>query len=358
MPVSGVIMRSLQAGDIKLTLGNPKTVSTYQQRKHFGFMFGYTDGVMGSVPNGKNFLYFGSAKTGPCTSQLAGLTPLTQGAYKLVPAQGNPLRIASAECRALLKPSGQNPGENLVHCTTPITFSGPYDRDYLGGGPVMRISDGRQKGILMIYHAEYQYGEQREGKANLFFGTLGMAISRDNGKTFHKLGQIIQPYPSRPEWINTHCEISLSVANGPLILGDKKAQPIDPSKADPETSYIYVFYIDWQSDECGGQQCLAVARANLADVMRAAFQQKQDAVPHLFKKYHKGAFEEPAATGVPNNSERSGLFTPVLKENFSPSIIYDPMTHQAILATQAGPNGIEFRASNSLLIGRKNRFIS
>src|SRR5215467_10257153 len=274
MPLAkSVISYSPHAGDIKLTLGNPKTVSTYQQRKRFGFMFGYTDGVMGSVPNGKNFLYFGSAKTGPCTSQLAGLTPLTQGVYKLVPAPGNPLSIAQAECRALLKPSGQNPGENITPCTTPVTgpFAGPYDRDYLGGGPVMRIRDGQQEGILIIYHSEFQYGEPRHGKANLFFGTLGMAISIDDGKTFEKLGQIIQPYPSRQEWINTHCETALSVGNGPFILGDKDAQPIDPSNADPETSYIYVFYIDWQPDECDGQQCLAVARANLAEVMRAAF---------------------------------------------------------------------------------------
>jgi len=349
-PARSVISYSPHAGDIKLSLGNPKIVSTYQQRKRFGFMFGYTDGVMGSVPNGKNFLYFGSAKTGPCTSQLAGLTPLTQGVYKLVPAPGNPLRIAQAECRALLKPSGQNPGVNITPCTTPVTgpFAGPYDRDYLGGGPVMRISDGQQEGILIIYHSEFQYGEPREGKANLFFGTLGMAISSDNGKTFQKLGQIIQPHPSRQEWINTHCETVLSVGNGPFILGDKDAQPIDPSNADPETSYIYVFYIDWQSDDCGGQQCLAVARANLAEVMRAAFHHDQKAVPHLFKKYYKGKFAEAAATGRPDNSLPSGLYTHVLKQNFSPSIIYDSMTLQAILATQAGPNGIELRASNRL----------
>lgn len=350
MPAASVISHSPQARDIKLTLGNPKTVSTYQQRKRFGFLFGYTDGVMGSVINGKNFLYFGSAKTGPCTSQLAGLTPLTQGVYKLVPEPGNPLSIVQAECRALLKPSGQNPGINITPCTTPITgpFAGPYDRDYLGGGPVMRISDGQQEGILIIYHSEFQYGEPRKGKANLFFGTLGMAISSDDGKTFQKLGQIIQPRPGRQEWIKTHCETALSVGNGPLILGDKDAQPIDPNNADPETSYIYVFYIDWQSDECDGQQCLAVARAKLAEVMQAAFHHDREAIPHLFKKYYKGKFQEAAATGEPNNSVPSGLYAHVLKQNFSPSIIYDPTTHQAILATQAGANGIEFRASSNL----------
>jgi hypothetical protein len=82
--------------------------------------------------------------------------------------------------------------------------------------------------------------------------------------------------------------------------------------------------------------------------MRAAFDHNHAAIPHLFKKYYNGKFEEAAATGDPNNSLPSGSYTPVLKQNFSPSILYDPTTRQAILATQAGPNGIEFRASSNL----------
>lgn len=351
--LSSVLSNSPHAGDIKINVGYPNRVSTYEQRKQFGFVFGYTDGVMGSVVNGNNFLYFGSAQTGhtgPCASQVAGVTPDTQGVYKLVPASGNPLTIARADCRALLKTSGQTPGKGLTPCPTPVTglFVGPYDRDYLGGGPVMRVSDGEHEGILIIYHAEYQYGQAPKGKANLFFGTLGMAISSDNGNSFQKLGQIIQPYPSRQEWISRYCDKALSVGDGPFILGDEERRPIDPSHADPKTSYIYVFYIDWQADECGGQQCLAVARANLAEVMRAAFKGDQEAMPHLFKKYHNGKFEPPAATGEPNNSEHSGSYSPVLEGNFSPSIIYDPTTGQAILATQAGLKGIELRASNCL----------
>src|SRR5215831_19930685 len=149
----------LQTGDIKLLLGSPQVVSTYQERQNFGFQFGYTDGVMGSVADESNYLYFGSAKsaTEHCNAQAD--SPQTQGVYRLTPEAVNPLRIAKARCRALLRPSGTHPG---VH---PQGIMGPFDRDYLGGGPVMRISDGKRSGILITYHAEFQYGQPRKDKA-------------------------------------------------------------------------------------------------------------------------------------------------------------------------------------------------
>jgi hypothetical protein len=348
--ISHAISATAQAADIKLVLGAPQVVSTYEQRQKFGFQFGYTDGVMGSVADQESYLYFGSAKSDSdyCNSQ--GDTPQTQGVYRLAPDAEDPLRIHKVKCRALLRPSGIHPG---VH---PHGIMGPFDRDYLGGGPVMRVSDGQHSGILIVYHAEFQYGQPRSGKANLFFGTLGMAVSTDNGKTFQKLGQIIQPHPSRPEWIKEFSGTALSVGDGPFILGDDGAHPIDPldpRNPDPERTYIYVFYIDYQAEQaegngpqCSRKQCLAVARAKLSEVMKAAF--RHHIAGNLFKKYHNGEFKEPAATLDPQNFRRSGAYTPVLSQNFSPSIIYDPATRQAILATQAGPDGIEFRASSTL----------
>ncbi len=336
----------------RLSIGAAHTVSTYAERQRLGFQFGYVDGVMGSVPDEDNYLYFGSAKSADLSCQMVGNTPQTQGVYTLVPAPGNPLQIASARCTALLRPSAHKPG---VITPSPI---GPYDRDYLGGGPVMRISDGRLQGILIIYHAEFQFAKpQRQGGANLFFGTLGMAISTDNGKTFEKLGQIIQPHPSRPEWISKSRKTSLSVGDGPFVFGDDSGRPVDPRNPDPEKTFIYVYYIDYESDQCGGQQCLAVARAPLADVIAAAFNHAdKKPVFNLFQKYYKGTFKEPAATGNPNNAEPSGLYSPVLKSGYSPSIIYDPDTGLAILATQAEKQGrvgpttrIEFRVSSDLV---------
>src|SRR6267142_2070291 len=119
------------APGIQLSLGAPQVVSTYKQLQQFGFEFGYADGVMGAVADDDNYLYFGSAKSAFFSCSLGGSTPRTQGVYKLVPQAGNPLHIASARCRALLQPSGPHAGVN------PQGSVGPYDRDYLGGGPVI-----------------------------------------------------------------------------------------------------------------------------------------------------------------------------------------------------------------------------
>lgn len=222
----------------------------------------------------------------------------------------------------------------------------------LGGGPAMRISDGTHTGILLTYHSEFQYSRNTNGGANIFFGTLGMAISTDDGKTFRKLGQIIQSHPSRPYWIEKFLGKALSVGNGPFILGDAQGVPVSPHNPDPENTYLYIYYIDYDSTgaECNLEQCLGVARAKLADVMRVAFSDDKPAVAHLFKKYYQNKFEEPAATGNANNAIPSGHYSPILKGAFSPSIIYDPVTGLAILATQPGKNGtIEFRVSANLL---------
>ena len=339
-----------------LSLGACQVVSTCEQRYQFGFQFGYVDGVMGAVAlDGSTataqsgYLYLGSAKSasrpGPCKG-----TPNTQGVYTLVPPVDRPAHISSADCNALLSPVNSHGNRN------PQGVTGPYDRDYLGGGPAMKIKDGDTNLILLIYHAEFQYGSPRPGLANLFFGTLGMAVSKDDGKTFRKLGQIIQPHSSRKSWKKNSPNKALSVGNGPFVLGDEHGQPVSPRNPDPEQTYMYVYYIDQEPNVCNGQQCLAVARARLADILKAVDDPNGAAVPYLFRKYYKGPlekeghFDEPAATTDPNNNIPSGRYTPVLDKAFSPSIIYDPISRRALLAYQV-PNQhtIAFRLSSNLV---------
>ena len=323
-----------------VSLGACQVVSTCEQRYQLGFQFGYVDGVMGAVDG----LYFGSAKSAAGNAGACQGTPDTQGVYRLTPSADHPAHISAADCHALLSPVNSHGNQN------PQGFTGPYDRDYLGGGPSIKIKDGQTEIILLIYHAEFQYGSPRKGLANLFFGTLGLAVSKDGGQTFQKLGQIIQPHSSRRRWINTSQGKALSVGNGPFILGDERYQPVSSRDPDPDRTYIYVYYIDQQQGVCGSQQCLAVARARLRDVLKAVNDPDMSAVPYLFRKYYKGAFDEPAATADPNNNIPSGRYTAVLDKAFSPSIIYEPVSHRALLAYQV-PNEhtIAFRLSSSLV---------
>lgn len=329
------------SADSHFSLSACRVVSCYQERYNLGFQFGYVDGVMGAVKEWRGYLYFGSAKSNSTTCKG---TPNTQGVYRLVPDANEPTKIRTADCNALLMPLNQH--GNL----TPRGITGPYDSDYLGGGPAMEISDGSNRMILLTYHAEFQYGKPRADKSNLFFGTLGLAVSTDGGHSFQKLGQIIQPRSSRKMWIRHFPNKSLSVGNGPFILGDEKYHPVSPENPDPEKTFIYVFYIDQAPHVCDGEQCLAVARARLADVIKAVNGPNTSAVPYLFRKYYQGKFDEPAATTDPNNNIPSGRYSPVLSGAFSPSIIYEPTTQRALLAYQI-PNDhtIAFRASSNLV---------
>jgi hypothetical protein len=324
-----------------IAIGDKITVATYAERSSLGFRFGFVDGVMGGIRTSNGYVFFGSAETnGNCPG-----TPNTQGVYRLVPSPTNPTATFTSSCPALLTttpgPPKNNPG-NI----------GPFDRDYAGGGPVMRVTsaDGQREGILLVYHAEYQWGESGQcGSAPCFFGTLGLAFSTDGGNTFEKLGQIVQPYPSRDEWIAQNPDQSLAIGDGPFVLGDAAGTAVNPSAAQPSQTYIYLYYID-QDDgsSCGQRECLAVARARESDVIDAAFARDTDAVHGLFEKYYKGSFSEPAATGHLENGTRSGHFTPVLNAGFSPSALYDQAIDEVILATQAG-NDIALRASANLI---------
>src|ERR1700754_660328 len=169
-----------------IQLGKAHLVATYAKRSSQGFEFGYVDGVMGGVKGPNGYQFYGSAKSAFFSCSLGGNTPRTQGVYALSASAADPVHTFSAKCRALLQPSGKNPG--MLPAKGPIVITGPYDRDYLGGGPAMRISDSTHSGILLIYHSEFQYNRNPiPGGANMFFGTLGMAVSTDNGKTFRKL---------------------------------------------------------------------------------------------------------------------------------------------------------------------------
>jgi hypothetical protein len=333
-------------------------VANYSTRTSQGFKFGYADGVLGAVRSGSQYLLFGSAMSNAttCTSGTNKLaaTPQTQGIYTLLSSGSDPTQIGTARCAALLSPETT---------ASDGTDNGPFDRDYLGGGPVMRITsaDGTRTGILTIFHSEYQWGPPC-ANAPCFYGTLGMGLSTDDGNSMTRLGQIIQPNPSRADWIALATPQSLSINDGPFVIGDADANAVDPRSADPTQSYLYVFYPDYTIDVNGNTHAgLAVARALFSDVIADAFAGDSAAFPTLFHKYYnpngtlaaRDAFtERGVSTDVVNNNQASGRFTPVLNKAFSPTALYDAAAGQALLATTTTEGSvriIELRASGNLV---------
>jgi hypothetical protein len=333
-----------------VSLGTGRAVATFPEREALGFRFGFVDGVMGAVSMGDaGYVFFGSGRTefpeaGTCSGD--GSTPNTQGAYRFGVATD--AITDNFGCRALIANGDVVPDGGT---------QGPFDRDYVGGGPVLLVTSGGQRALVMTYHAEFHWGPTCSG-APCFYGTLGMAASVDDGATFTKLGEIVQPAISRADWISTHAEASLSIGAGPFVLGDATGRPVDPATADPASAYVYVFFDDYDATNtapCSDQQCVGVARALLQDIADAAFGvATAKPATQLFFKYHTGGeastFTEPGASGSVDDSLAGGSYTAVLSDAFELSTLYDRTLQEVILAYRA-PNSddIFFRTSGDLL---------
>src|SRR5262245_7428516 len=274
------------ASNVTITTGPGVVVLPLGARDTLGFKFGPVDGVMGGVKEGPNeYRFFGSGES-LNTSACPG-TPGVQGAFAFTSNLSASPPTFTSDCEALLQPSGPLVETGIV---------GPYDRNYLGGGPAMRVThpDGR-RGVILVYHSEVQWyddGPCATGTTLCFYGTLGMAFSSDDGVTFQKLGLIIQAHISRATFHTApFLGGNVPIGNGPFVLGDASGNVVDPRTADPNQTYIYVFYVDNQedlgsADPCApSKACLAVARAPLSAVIEAAFANDGTTLTGLFKKY-------------------------------------------------------------------------
>jgi hypothetical protein len=305
---------------------------TATQRTSFGFAFGPPDGTIGVLPisNG-NYMFFMSANSAAtCLGSQS-----TEGTYRL----GGTLTSITEPygCSVSMSDKTADPNGYI------------FDRNYSGGGPVLKVSSGTNTAILHVYHGEYQAGTCKNGTC--FYSSLGMAFSVDNGATFSKLGEIVQPYVTRDSILNA--PTNLDVGGGTLVLADANGNYVaNAASADPTTLYVYVFYPDLDPSlpaPCNTVPCQAVARAKLSDVITAAFGNNTAAFPTLFKKLYNGSFTEPGTSGDPNAAMNSGHYTPVVAAAGSfPSIIYDTVTSQWIMVYEQGNDSVHMRHGSSL----------
>jgi hypothetical protein len=338
---------ALEAGSYSLSFGAPTVVSTAGEREGLGFRFGYVDGVLGAIHRGDaGYTFYVSAHTEPpeagtCTG--AHATPNTQGAYRI---GVDPTDITTNYgCEALIANSGDVAPDGSV--------LGAYDRDYVGAGPVFALHNGASVAHGLIYHAEFHWGPTCNG-APCFYGTLGLAFSTDSGVTFTKYGEIVQPAIARPDWIAGHAGSSLSIGAGPFVFGDADGAPVDPTSADPATTYLYVYFDDFDPTNaapCANSQCLTVARASMQDLTDAAFG-NAGAKPasQLFSKYLAGStglFGSPAASGSADDSTAGGHETAILPATFEASTLYDRTLQKFLLAYRSESTAIHLRTSSS-----------
>jgi hypothetical protein len=201
-------------------------------------------------------------------------------------------------------------------------FTEAFERDYVGGGPL--LWDAHSDTLLHAYHAEYHFDR---GRGADFYSSIGLAVSRDGGRSFSRLGLIVRPAIPPEQHVRT------PTSAGTLVpVGDQ----------------LYLYYGDLSADRTcdgspqGGLPCLALASAPRAAVLQAAA--SGQAVP--WHKYYHGAFGEP---GI------GGNFSPLVVADAGhwlrwPDVKRDAASGWFFMVYAAGNNGLELRTSRDGLV--------
>jgi len=322
-----------------LSVSPPAVVLTPARMEHFGL--GLTpDGSMMKVLDDDEPLFF-AANGGPRDGTSSGAIALVIRDESDLTADVPDRRPRGLTDYARLQPAFTNAGGDAVPSLRSGFLDPPpdptvggafpagtsFDRDYAGGGPV--YADRVSSSLLMVYHGEY-HSDYPAGSP--FYTTLGLAISRDGGRSFAKLGPMIRP-EIPPAVIRTMASSSGSL----VVVGE----------------FFYLYYSDMSADgtcdgvepgnEISGVPCVTVARAKIADVVDAALRGK--VAP--WRKYYRGGFDEPGIGG-----RFSPLFVPTALHSWVrwPVVHHDAASNRYVMADvlvgpAASPTTLEWRES-------------
>lgn len=163
----------------------------------------------------------------------------------------------------------KNSSNDTTEVNPTISLKGTFDNGYAGFGSV--YFDKASGEILAFYHAEDHQG--LEGTATLgaapYYASVGLAVSKDGGRTFEKMGQVLTS--SRPK--------APSTPDGAQGVGCPTVV------ADPSGQYLYMYFGDWSREpEADG---INLARSRIQDAGR----------PGTWYKYYHGGFTEPGLGG-------------------------------------------------------------
>ena len=188
---------------------------------------------------------------------------------------------------------------------------GSFDNGYAGVSGVIR--DPRTGQLFAFYHAEDHEGMQPiPGGIPGFYCCVALAVSNNNGTSFRKLGPVIRG--SLPKDVKGRSDQGC----GDLCVA-----------ADADHRYVYVYYCDHSRiDNRGVQICLA--RCSVEDVGKAG----------PWKKYYRGAFEEPGLGGkeTPVVSAQAMLADAIFPQvTFVPELHCYVMVFNIIVYRELGP---------------------
>jgi hypothetical protein len=214
-----------------------------------------------------------------------------------------------------------------------------FDRDYAGGGPVFFLDAGGPKPLLIsVYHGEYHADEPKVPPS---YGGTGLALSRDDGKSFVKLGEILSPHATRKE---SQARKQNVFADGSLIEADVNGNIVGSPGSGKEI-YLYSVFSDRQS--MTERQGFGIARVKKSDAI-AAIARRQ--APQL-KKYFAPAGAANRGADLFSEPGVGGRSTYVVAENdyiATPQVRYDSFMRQFILVYQQNQSSVWLRTATNL----------
>ncbi len=330
--------------------GTPIAFATHDDFARLGFAWGPADGQLGAIPHGDSgYTFYGSGASAPSCSTSRPAKE-KEGVFAFT---GTLDHLKSGDGCTILFGPGDAPTGWV------------FDRDYAGGGKVIRFSDSTTSGWLMPFHAEIHWPNPNtadhlcevKGGTGVpcFYSSLGLAVSTDDGKTFKVVGQILQP--SQPMSVFTGSGQNMAVGTGSFVVADAEGKHLENPPPDPSQAYYYLFYLDscpGLPGNCNGGLCMGVARAPYLSVIRAALSGDPHQVARLFRKYSgdtPDAWDQPATSDTPDESGTAGKYAPLWTDGAGGSdVIFDGKFGVYLASTGGGSEaGIKVRASRDLI---------
>ena len=200
------------------------------------------------------------------------------------------------DCRALLSAGVssfllEGPAMGRFTKATKVLDKGKpsdFDNGYAGINAAVRAPSGN---VLAFYHAEDQEGMKSVGHGIPgFYCSVGLAVSTDDGLTFHKRGSVLSGQLAKDP-------------NGRPDQGVGEPWVF----AEPSGKYLYAYYTSHERVDGRGVQ-ICMARCPISD----------SANPAAWKKYFAGGFTEPGLGGkdtpvvVSGRARADALFPHVL----------------------------------------------
>ena len=320
------------------------TFATHEQLDGYGFLFGPSDGQFGAIPSGGGrYTFYGVGGSKFACHR----TPAPdQGTFTFT---GTLDRVTGGDgCRKLFGPGDGPRGWE-------------FDRNYAGGGQVVRFAAAGKSGWLMTFHGEWWW--QNPATANhkclvnggagssvdCFYSSLGLAVSTDDGKSFHVVGEVLQPQQPKSAFVGSGQNVN--VGYGSLVVADAAGKHLDNPPADPSTAYFYLFFLDFAPSSpgiCPKVVCVGVARAGYADVVAAALSGDPHKVATLFHKYD-GGWTQPATSDTPDLSQPGGTFAPLWTDAPGATEVMYDRAFDAYLAVYGSAGRVWVRASRDLI---------